>query len=108
MGSPRNAGVENHMKLEFFVEGIAYSSFTQKPMVAIILRNKIKEDDTGPVIVTDKRDIAKAVFKMMHDNNGLQRIELMIDFAEYEKSGMKIGDRLEIDVSVKNMDGPTI
>jgi len=91
------------MKVIFYIEAIYYHPENPTPSVIIAVRNNIDSISPGePVFVDKQSDMKKVLKDLFLDTIKIHKTTFMIPLDEYQKSGMMIGDRLEINMIIKN------
>lgn len=89
------------MKLEFYIEAIYYHPENPIPSVIISIKNNI-EAANEPIIIGSRDDMKKALMDLFRDSTRTHKTSFVVGLEEYRRSGMMVGDRLEIDMIVKN------
>jgi len=89
------------MKVEFFIEAIYYHPENPIPSVVIAIKNNI-ERINEPVLINSPADMKEAVKNLFRDSTRTHKTSFIIGLDEYRRSGMMVGDRLEIDMTIKN------
>lgn len=91
-----------YLKVEFFIEAIYYHSENPIPSVVIAVRNKV-DDVTDKTLFADNReDMHKALRDLFLDATKIHKTSFMISLEKYRESAMMVGDRLEVDLTIKN------
>ena len=91
------------MKLEFFIDSVYYYPDNPIPSVIVVMRNNIDSlMDNEPIILNSKDDMKKAFKNLFLNDAKTHKTSFMVGLDEYRKSGVLVGDRLEIDVVIKN------
>lgn len=91
------------MKIEFFIEAIFYHPENPTPSVVISVKNRIESLVPGEHVFVDSRDDMKKILKdLFMDSIQTHKTSFVVPLDEYRKSGIMVGDRLEIDMTVKN------
>ena len=91
------------MKVEFFVESVYYHTDNPTPSIIIVIRNNLKNltpDD--PIFVDSKSDMKKIMKELFNDALQTHRTSFVIGLEKYRQSGIMIGDRLEIEMTIKD------
>jgi len=92
------------MKVEFYVEGIYYHPENPIPSVVIVVRNNMDSMNQEPIITDSKSDMKKALKEMFLDHVKTHKTSFLVGLDDYRKSGIMVGDRLEIDMRINNME----
>ena len=91
------------MKLEFFIEAIYYHPENPTPSIIIAIKNNIESiTPGGPIFVDKNSDMKKVIKDLFMDSVKTNKTNFVIGLEEYRRSGMMVGDRLEIDMKVNN------
>ena len=91
------------MKVQFFIEAIYYHPENPTPSVVIIIRNNIESlASSEPVIVDSHDDMRKVLKDLFMDSVKTHKTSFVVGLEKYRKSGMMVGDRLEIDMKINN------
>ncbi len=91
------------MKVIFYIEAVYFHPENPTPSVVISVRNNIDSVVPGePVFVDKQSDMKKVLKDLFLDNIKIHKTSFMIGLEEYKKSGMMVGDRLEIDMKISN------
>jgi len=91
------------MKVEFFIEAIYYHPENPTPSIIIVIKNKIESLTPGePVFVDNRTDMKKILKDLFMDSIQTHKTSFMVGLNEYRRSGMMVGDRLEIDMTINN------
>lgn len=91
------------MKVIFYIEAIYYHPENPTPSVIISIRNNIENIVPGePVFVDKQSDMKKILKDLFLDNIKIHKTSFMVGLDEYRRSGMIVGDRLEIDMKICN------
>jgi len=89
------------MKVEFYIEGIYYHQENPVPSVVIVLKNNI-ETINEPVIINSHEDMKAALKELFIESTRTHKTSFVVGLDAYRRSGMMVGDRLEIDMQIKN------
>jgi len=89
------------MKIEFYIEAIYYHTENPVPSVIISVKNNI-EAAKDPLIIGSHDDMKKALIGLFRDSTRTHKTSFVVGLEEYRRSGMMVGDRLEIDMTIKN------
>lgn len=91
------------MKIEFFIDAIYYHPENPIPSVVIAIRNNMESlAPAEPVFADSRTDMRKAIKDLFLDNAKTHKTSFVVGLEEYRKSGMMVGDRLEIEMTVNN------
>jgi len=91
------------MKVEFFIEAIYYHPENPIPSIIIAVRNNMSSFTPAEPVFADSESNMKDILKdLFIDTIRTHKTTFMIPLDEYRKSGMMVGDRLEIDMTIKN------
>ena len=91
------------MKIEFFIEAIYYHPENPTPSVVIAVKNKIESLAPGePVFMDSSTNMKKILKDLFMDSVKTHKTSFVVSLEEYRKSGMMVGDRLEIDMVIRN------
>jgi hypothetical protein len=91
------------MKVEFFIEAIYYHPENPTPSVVIAVKNKIESlAPEEPIFADSRSDMKKILKDLFMDSVKTHKTSFMVTLEEYRKSGMMVGDRLEIEMTIKN------
>lgn len=89
------------LKLEFFVEAIFYSLQHSIPSVIIEIRNNMDNlSSTSKIVFTNPRDRYDAFKKIFMNESKSHQTSFLISLDQYRLSGIKIGDRISIDITI--------
>ena len=89
------------MKVEFYIEAIYYHPENSIPSVVISIKNNI-ESANEPIIIDSRDNMKEVLMNLFRDSTRTHKTSFVVGLNEYRKSGMMVGDRLEIDMIVKN------
>lgn len=85
------------------MEGIYYHHENPTPSVVIVIRNNIESLTPAEPVFLDSRDDIKKILKdLFMDTVRSHKTSFVVGLDEYRRSGMMVGDRLEIDMIIKN------
>lgn len=91
------------MKVEFFIEAIYYHPENPTPSVVIAVKNKIESlTPTEPIFADSKTDMKKILKDLYSDSIQTHKTSFVVSLDAYRKSGMMVGDRLEIEMKISN------
>lgn len=89
------------MKVEFFIEAIYYHPDNPIPSVVIAIKNNI-EAINEPVVINSPNDMREAIKNLFRDSTRTHKTSFVVGLEQYRRSGMMVGDRLEIDMKISN------
>ena len=93
------------MKTEAFIVSIQYYEETTIPSVIILIRSEIQlnkpKQVEGMQVFSSMKDFIKS-FSPSKDHKNYHKSSIILPLEEYRKSNFKVGDRLEMDISVNN------
>ena len=92
------------MKTEFYIVSINYYEETATPSVVVILRSKITFSKTEPnkQVYSSMIDFVKSIGRAANQDE-YHKTSIIIPLEEYRISNLKVGDRLECDIQIKNI-----
>lgn len=91
------------MKIEFYVEGIYYHPENPTPSVIIMIRNNVKSLSPPIPVFVDKHDDMKKVLRdVFADSVKIHKTSFVVGLDDYRKSGISVGDKLEVEMKVNN------
>jgi len=90
------------LKLEFYIESIYYHPENPIPTVIVIMRNNIDNISPEITIAANREELRKKFNEMFLDSVKTHKTSFMIPLQVYRKSGMMVGDRLDIEISINN------
>ncbi len=91
------------MKIIFYIEAIYYHPENPSPSVVIAIRNNIENITPGePVFVDKQSDMKKVLKDLFLDTIKIHKTSFMVGLDEYHRSGMMVGDRLEVEMKICN------
>ena len=89
------------MKVEFYIEAIYYHPENPIPSVVIAIKNNI-EAVNEPVIINSREDMKEALKSLFRESTRTHKTSFVVGLEQYRRSGMMVGDRLEIEMTIKN------
>jgi len=89
------------MKVEFYIEAIYYHPENPVPSVVIAVKNNI-ETANEPIMISGPADMKEALKSLFRESTRTHKTSFIVGLEEYRRSGMMVGDRLEIDMIIKN------
>lgn len=91
------------MKVEFFIEAIYYHPENPTPSVVIAIKNRVENtSSTEPFFADSKDDMKRIMKELFKDSAQTHKTSFVVPLGEYRRSGMMVGDRLEIDMVISN------
>lgn len=91
------------MKVEFYVEAIYFHPENPIPSVVISIRNNVESlTPDEPVLINNHNDMKKAIKDLFMDNARTHKTSFVVGLEKYRESAIMVGDRLEIEMTIKN------
>ena len=91
------------MKIEFYVESIYYHPDNPIPSVVIVIRNNMDNlTPDEPVFIDSKTDMKKILRDLFRDSAQTHKTSFVVGLEKYRESKMRVGDRVEIEMTVRN------
>ena len=92
------------MKVEFYVEATYYHKEYPTPSVIIIVRNNIESlSPKEPIFVSGPGDMEAAFRKMYLEESKTHKTSFLVSFDQYRDSGIKVGDKISIEIKIDNI-----
>lgn len=91
------------MKVEFYVEATYYHPEYPTPSVVIVVRNNVESlGPTEPIIVSGPGDMRDAFKKMFKEDAKTHKTSFLVSLEQYRRSGIKVADRISIEITINN------
>lgn len=91
------------LKVEFYVEATYYHPEYPTPSVVIVVRNNVESlRPSEPIIVSGPGDMKDAFKKMFMEDAKTHKTSFLVSLEQYRQSGISVGDRLSVEISINN------